>query len=241
MSYVPRHVTQADGSPSQWVNCWAAVGAWLARGASRGRRRPSPSRFRRWARKPPKTTGGLADISRGLRAKGLWAGRGRWLNDLSRAQMRHRFLADDGKLYAAESDFNVWPVADRCQADFGDRPDAYHMIGIVAGGTGREVRVMDPLCDRLHRVNVDDVIDAVITYNDEHSGEKRGTGDLIVIVPPKRTQADPPPDAPDEPDDDPEPADQCAEAIANAKAAGRESAFVQLIRATQAMRSEPEG
>jgi hypothetical protein len=214
------------------------VGAWLARGTSRGRRRPSPTRFRRWAHKPPKTAGGLADIERGLRRKGLWT-RARNLDDLTREQMRGRFLADSGKLYAAETDFNVWPEHERCQPDFGDQPDAYHMVGIVAGeGNGGKVRVMDPLCGRMSWVDVDDVLRAILEYNREH-GEGR-TGDLIVVVPPNRPVVEVPPDAPDEPDDDPEPADLCADMAANSRAAGRESAFVQVLQSVQALRSTQE-
>ena len=47
--YVPGHVTQRDGSESQWTNCWAACGAWAAAGASRGKKTPTPTRFRKAA------------------------------------------------------------------------------------------------------------------------------------------------------------------------------------------------
>jgi len=206
--YVPRHVTQADGSPSQWTNCWAAVGAWLARGATRSQRRPTPSRFRRWARKPEGTTGGLADIERGLRAKGLWD-RAVLKSDVPAEKIRERFLDRSGKLYAVETDFEVYPDKDSCQPGFTDLDDAYHMIGVVAGeGEGEhagEVRVMDPLCRNFRWVDVDGVVDAIIQYNDEHSGEQSGTADLIVVSPPPKTGQDVPRNSSAEDDDDPEP------------------------------------
>lgn len=190
MTYIPEHVTQEDGSPSQWFNCWAAVGAWLTDGASRGASTPTPSLFRRWARKPPRTTGGMADVVRGLARKGHWE-RCRALYDVPRAEMLDRFKMPTGTLYGAESDFNAWPEDQRCSPTFGDQDDAYHFIGIIAGeGQGPNigrVRVMDPLCKVYRWVEVGDVIRAIVTYNNEHAGETRGTADLIACRPPAAT------------------------------------------------------
>ncbi len=206
--YVPKHVTQVDGSNSQWQNCWAAVGAWLTRGATRSKRRPTPTRFRRWAVKPPKTAGGLADIQRGLQAKRLWK-HALLKSDIPRADLRERLLARSGRLYAAETDFEVYPDKDSCQPGFTEKENAYHMIGIVAGeGEGEhagEVRVMDPLCRRMRWVDVDGVVDAIVQYNDEHTGEKKGTADLIVLTVPPREGRDVPKDSAPEDDDTPEP------------------------------------
>lgn len=130
-------------------------------------------------------------------------------NDVTKADIRQRLLDRSGKLYAAETDFEVYPDKDSCQPGFTDREDAYHMIGIVAGeGEGEhagEVRVMDPLCRRLRWVDVDGVVDSIVRYNDEHGWEAKGTADLIVVQPPPKTGKDVPNGSPDEDDEEPEP------------------------------------
>ena len=126
--YVPAHVTQADGSPSQWTNRWAAVGAWLSRGATRTKRCPAPDRFRQWAAKPEYSTGGLADIQRGLQDKRL-STNATMLCNVQRAKIERRLMRRSGKLYAAETSFDVWPDKDNCQSDFA----GYHMIGNRGG------------------------------------------------------------------------------------------------------------
>jgi hypothetical protein len=185
--YIPDHITQADGSPSQWKNCWAAAGAWMADGASRGRKRVKPEVFRKKAKKPRNTTGGLADIARGLTTMKLWD-QGKYLNDLTRRQMKTRFSARGSKIYTAESDFAAYPELKKCQPGF----NGYHGIGIVPGfgpkskKRANKVRVMNPLCkNKFTWVNVDRVIDAIISYNNKHSGEKKNTADLIVVDVPK--------------------------------------------------------
>jgi hypothetical protein len=190
--YVPDHVTQEDGSPSQWTNCWAAVGAWLADVASRGGARPTPSVFRRKARKPIGTPGGSADVERGLQRMGLWD-ECRMIYDVPKATLRERLLEPTGLFYGAESDFNVWPRESRCSETFGDEKDAYHYIGIIAGeGTDEnagKVRVNDPLCHSYRWVDVDGVVKAIVTYNNEHAGEVNGTADIIVARPPREDAA----------------------------------------------------
>lgn len=184
--YTPKPIPQLDGSRSQSKNCWAAVGAWLADGASKGRKRLKPEVFRQKSKKPANTTGGLADLARGLTTMKLWQ-RGRYRNDLTRRQMRRRFSAKSRKLYGAESDFKAYPPLKKCQPGF----NGYHAIGIKPGlgakskGRAKKVRVMNPLCKRWTWVNVDRVIDAIISYNNKHSGEKKNTADLIVVDVPK--------------------------------------------------------
>jgi len=198
MAFIPKHKTQVDGSVCQWTNCWCTVGAWCSASANRNKPNPDPSEFRKWARRPDCQTGGLGDIARGLSRKNLWSRtvtsggkkrkNARYLNDRTRKQLRALFTAKPkggGKVFAAESEFNVWPVKDRCSKSFGNKANAYHMIGIVPGtGKGKnkgKVRVMDPLCKRYRWVDVDVVIKAIVTYNNEHYGERLNTADLIVV------------------------------------------------------------
>jgi hypothetical protein len=54
-------------------------------------------------------------------------------------------------------------------------------------------------------VDVDGVVDAIVQYNDEHTGEKKGTADLIVLTVPPREGRDVPKDSAPEDDDTPEP------------------------------------
>lgn len=194
MPYVPDHITQEDGSPSQWTNCWAAVGAWLADGASRGTKVVKPSRFRQLARRPLHVPGGMGDVERGLQRMGVWDA-ARALYDVPRGTLRERLLEPTGSLIGAESEFEVWPVADRCSKSFGDQQDAYHFIGVVAGeGTGvnaGKVRVEDPLCHAMRWVDVDTVVRAIVRYNNEHAGEEKGTADIIVVRPPKLPEEGP--------------------------------------------------
>lgn len=148
-------------------------------------------------------------MARGLGRKGLWK-RGRYIQDVPKAKIRERLLEDSGKLYAFETDFEVWPDRDSCSPSFSDQKNAYHSIGVVAGeGTGQnkdKVRVMDPLCGKIKWIGIDGVMASIMRYNAEH-GESTGTADLIVLTPPPRNAEipDAPPDAPDEPDDEPEP------------------------------------
>lgn len=186
MRYTPDHLTQADGSPCQWTNCWATVGAWLSDGASGGKKKPTPPEFRRLARVTSCRPGGLGDIERGLRAQGLW-GRCKYREDVPRAEVKRLLLGNTRKLVAFETDFEKWPEEDICQPDFNDREDAYHAVGVICSTQKMhpgEVRVEDPLCHRYHWVDVDAVLRAARIYNYEHD-EERGTMDFIVVIPPQ--------------------------------------------------------
>jgi len=179
MGYVPGHVTQLDGSECQWSNCWAAVGAWLCKGATRNDVDLTPPQFRKKAQVPECLPAGLGNIERGMRRAGAWGRNCRSLIDVPKADVRKRLLTRSGRLVALETDFEDWP-----------RPtagDFYHMIGVVCGEGTKEnrgkVRVMDPLENRIKWVGIDAVMQAANRYNNQH-GEERGTLDLIVVTPP---------------------------------------------------------
>ena len=203
MPYVPGHVPQATGAEAEWRDCWAAVGAWGIDAASRGRVDLSPTDVRRLARVPDDDGGTLADMARAFVRKRLWRKRVRsggkrrlsaqYLDDRTPAKMRALFKAKPsggGKLYLAESDFEVAPNYAVCQPGFNKRRNAYHAIGIVPGeGKGKRkgmIRVMDPLCRKMTWWKIGDVIRAIRRYNDEMAHEKLGTADLIVVNVPDR-------------------------------------------------------
>lgn len=189
--YRPDHVTQEDGSQCQWTNCWATAGAWAADGSTAGRKRPTPTEFRKAAKAMPTgklrcRPGGLGDIIRGLRSLGAWK-QSRYVADMSKERLLRRLRGNPGVLVILETDFEVWPDGKSCQPGFTDRDDAYHMIGVICGEDGQDrVAVMDPLCHRYRWVKVQDVVRAAIRYNDEHRGEEKGTVDAVLIFPPKQ-------------------------------------------------------
>lgn len=186
--YQPEFVPQMDGSTCERRNCWAAVGAFLADGASGGDKDMSPTKFRALARKSgsPCQTGGLADMVRGLMNAGLWS-KGKYIADMPKADLRRMLLRRNGALVALETDFQDWPEATVCQPGYNDLDDAYHSIGVICGeGKYKQkgkVLVENPLCKGYRWVDVDVVIEAVMTYNREHN-ERRGTADLIIVLPP---------------------------------------------------------
>jgi hypothetical protein len=176
--YVAKHVTQADGSRCQWTNCWAAVGAYLVRSGTRGRKKPTPMQFRKAAGAMKGCrTGGLGDLIVGCQKYGVKV---TLLTDVTRANARRRLLkADSTKVYAFATDFDAWPVAYRCQANF----DGYHMVAAVPWKPSP--RMSDPLCKKLKKVPVKVVLNAAIEYNNEH-GQKRNTIDMVVVTVPKK-------------------------------------------------------
>jgi hypothetical protein len=187
--FVPDHVTQADDSRCQWANCWASVGAWLAAGSSGGTRTPAPTFFRYRAAKGGNdcSTGGLADMIRGLTNMGLW-GRAKYRSDVPVDEMREMLRRRSGALVALETDFGSYPDKDSCQSGFA----GYHAIGVVAGaGTDKhrgEVRTMDPLCRDYRWVDIDGVLASALEYNRDHQ-EAKGTLDCIVVLPPFEEKA----------------------------------------------------
>ena len=198
MGYVPKAVTQVDPSDPCWkVSCWAAVGAWLTRGATRGRRRTDPEWFRDRAGVDYCRPGGRDDVRNGLqnifyRKRSAWDwGNGRVHNDLTRDQLRDRLERDSGRLFWLATDFEVWDDQQSvCQPGFNDPQsgDAYHAIGVVAGmGTGKnrgKVRVLNPLCDSIKWVPMATVIRAAGRYAQEHPG----LIDALSIAPPDRDE-----------------------------------------------------
>jgi len=141
--------------------------------------------FRHKAKAQGCRAGSLSDIQRGLQNMGLW-GKARYVPDMSIARLRRRLKTRTGVLVCLETDFEVWPDGKSCQPGFTDRDDAYHMVGAICGAD-REGRVMtmDPLCRQYRWTKIEDVIRAAVRYNDEHSGERKGTVDAILVFPPK--------------------------------------------------------
>ena len=196
MGYTPRAFTQVDPSDPCWkVSCWAAVGAWLATAATRGRRRPTVERFREKAGVTFCRPGGRSDVERGLKAIryrkiSAWEwGEGRIYDDLTREQLRNRLDNDSGRLFWLATDFEVWDDQPSvCQPGFNDPAsgDSYHAIGVVAGlGTGRnqgKVRVLNPLCSTLKWVPLPTVVRAAGRYSKEHPG----LIDALSVLPPDR-------------------------------------------------------
>jgi hypothetical protein len=174
--YVPKHVTQDDGSIGAWEHCWAAVGAWLADGASAGKRTPEPTGFCRFARKDPRDNGGISDVMRGLTNMGL---RYLYKPDVPKADLRRVLMSPTGKLVMLEIDMDSWPESNG---------DAYHSVGVICGGgTGQNrgnVRTMDPAEHHYEWRDVDGVIAAAMEYNREHH-ETPGTIDALFVLPPQ--------------------------------------------------------
>lgn len=196
MAYVPRAFTQVSpGDPCWKVSCWAAVGAWLTRAATRGRRTPEMAWFRDRAGVSYCRPGGIVYVRNGLqnifyRRRSAWQwGDGRVHNDLTREELRRRLEKPSGRLYWLATDFEVWDDgASVCQPGFNDPADgdAYHAIGVVAGlGTGKnknKVRVLNPLCSTLKWVPLDTVVRAAGRYAKEHPGQI----DALSVLPPDR-------------------------------------------------------
>lgn len=185
MRYLPKPVAQMDGSKCEHFNCWAATGSWLADGSSSGDRAPEPTFFRFKAMKGGDecSTGGLADMERGLKNMDLWH-HARYIPNVPRETLRRMLMRRTGYLVAMETSFEAWPDRDKCQPGY----DGYHSVGVVCGAgktakTRGDVRTMDPLCKDYRWTDVDGVIAAAIQYNNEHSGEIRSTVDIIVLIP----------------------------------------------------------
>lgn len=182
MAYIPTHVTQKDGSLCQWKNCWAAVGAWLVDGATRGDTRPTPETFRGHSKQAGDdcTTGGLGSISTGMLTLGIAVRR--W-NDVSLEDARQMIAKPRSRrLYAFETDFIEWPEDLKCQTDF----DGAHMVGVApstyAAATDT-IRTMDPLCTVMKRVPIEAVLACAAAYNHRHGGTIETVDILSVLVP----------------------------------------------------------
>jgi hypothetical protein len=177
--YVPAHIAQGDGSPCQWTNCWAAVGAWLARGATGGAKMPTPSRIRQLARAGGCRTGGLADVQLALQRLGITC---HYRMDLDRYETRD-ILDRPGTLSQLSVAYDALPRRERCQAG---EVDFYHAMGVVGGSLvrGQGWRVMDPLCRAIQRIEHDALFDAALAYGREHGDGQ--TIDLLTVQVPVR-------------------------------------------------------
>jgi hypothetical protein len=153
------------------------VGAWLADGASGGKRDPEPTMFCRYASKSPCENGGIADMIRGLMHMGLWA-RCKSLENVDKFVLRKKLMARTGALVALEIDMDSWPAS---------TGSVYHSVGVICGqGTGPnkgKVKTMDPAEHAYKWRDVDGVIAAAMEYNREHR-EVLGTIDALVVLPP---------------------------------------------------------
>lgn len=175
--FVPEHVSQDDGAVCAWEHCWAAVGAWLASGASAGSRTPTPTYFCAQARKSPCDNGGISDMQRGLQNMSLYH-RATYRPDIPKDVLRRSLLRRTGNLVALEIDMDSWPASNG---------DVYHSVGVICGqGDGQnkgKVKTMDPAEHEYRYRDVDGVIAAAMAYNVQHH-ETPGTIDALVVVPP---------------------------------------------------------
>jgi hypothetical protein len=149
-------------------NCWACVGSWILRGATRGRVNLTPQAVRRELRAWDCRTGGLGDIAHLLERHRKDY---RLHADLTREQAR-RILDRPGHLFAMPTDYDVLTG----RADTG----VYHMIGMVGGIDGTSLRVMDPMDERMSRPDVGLILSAGIAYGRDHSDGR--TLDLIEVI-----------------------------------------------------------
>ena len=180
--YRSPHVTQIDSGKCRRTNCWAAVGAYLVRSATRGRKRPTPMQFRKAAGALKDCrTGGLGDIVVGCAKYGVNA---KLLLDVPRDKASAKFSSNKStKVYAVPFDWEVWPLIDKCAGDY----DGYHMAALVPGLNKKtEIRTMDPLCNRHRWVKRKRIMNSAIEYNNEHFGQKKNTIDMVVVNVPKR-------------------------------------------------------
>lgn len=169
--YLPPHVTQRTGSACQFSNCWCAVGAWQARGASGGTVKVSPEEFRVKAgggsgRPNPETgcrTGFETDIVRGLGSLGLSVSR----LDIAFSDLRARVETPRRALFAIAVDYSEWPEPLDCMRGVAG-PDVNHMVGIVPGLKNGKVTVMNPLCEEYQEIALPALATAAIRFAREH-------------------------------------------------------------------------
>lgn len=189
--YIPKAVTQRDGSPCQWANCWAAVGAWLHDGATGGTAKVTPTEFRDHAgggsgraNKPGCPSGFETDIVAGLHALGVKAS----IIKVSPADARRLLNTPSRALYGIATDFDRWPDAKDCAiGDF----DGNHAIGYVPGLPAPGKPVMNPLCVGYQNVVLNTVMASAGKFAKDHG---RGAEVWMVRVrrpAPPRPQQDP--------------------------------------------------
>mgnify|MGYP000891395698 CR=1 FL=1 len=166
--YIPAQVTQRDGSPCQWANCWAALGAWLHDGATGGTASVTPTEFRRHAgggsgraNKPGCPSGFESDVVAGLRALGVKAS----IIKVSPADARRLLNTPSRALYGISTDFDRWPDAKDCAiGDF----DGNHAIGYIPGLPSPGKPVMNPLCKGYQNVSLNTVLASAAKFAKDH-------------------------------------------------------------------------
>lgn len=169
--YLPPHIDQRTGSACQFSNCWCAVGAWQARGASGGTVRVTPEEFRQKAgggsgRPNPATgckTGFEVDIIKGLGSLGLDSRR----MDIAYSDLRDRVEKPRRALFAIAVDYSEWPQNLDCMHGIAG-PDVNHMVGLVPGITNGKVTVMNPLCKDYQEIALPALANAAIRFAREH-------------------------------------------------------------------------
>jgi hypothetical protein len=179
--YIADHITQINSGKCAHTNCWASVGAYLVDSGTRGKKRPTPMEFRKKAGALRDCrTGGLGDLIVGCQKYGVKI---TLLTDLNRTQLRRRFTSNKStKVYGVPFDWEHWPDEKKCAGDY----DGYHMTAVIPGiNKKKNIRTMDPLCNKLRWVRRGDIIDQAIEYNNEHYGEKKDTVDLVMVNVPK--------------------------------------------------------
>lgn len=163
--YVPKHVTQQDGSKCAGSNCWAAVGAWLYAGATGGVGQLTPTDFRRMAGggsgradESGCRSGFEGDITKGLDRLGVKA----FTMELQAVDAREVLNAERRSLFAVATDYELWPAEKDClRGTF----DGNHMVGMIAGTT---LKVMNPLCDDYQTVGLLRVLAAAEKFARDH-------------------------------------------------------------------------
>lgn len=188
--FVPAHVTQRDGSPCQWSNCWAAVGAWLHNGATGGAASVTPSEFRRQAGggsgsggSPGCRSGFEGDIVAGLDALGVKAS----IVKVTVPDARRLLTTPSRALYGLATDYDAVPALRDCQAgDF----DGNHAVGWVPGVSSPQKPLMNPLCRDYSGLSLNVLLDAAVLF-----GKAHGRGSQVWLVRVRRPEpAAPSPD-----------------------------------------------
>jgi len=181
--FLPRHVTQRTGTPCQFSNCWAAIGAWCHHAATGGTASVTPEEFKAAAGGGSggknKVTGcskGLeTDIIAGLRKLGI--DQAKLVRGVSVADAKKIFSQERRAVYAVATDYDVWPVAKDCMNGTAG-PDVNHMVGVICGGT--MLTIENPLCTDYQQVGIDKVLAAANKY-----AKQNGRSGLTLIRVPR--------------------------------------------------------
>jgi len=166
--YRPPHVTQRTGTACSFSNCWATVGAWLARAATNGGSSPTPEEFKRLAgggsgRPAPDGcgTGFEVDVVKGLRILGIDS---RIIKVMPKDVMKIMSV-ERRAVFGLAVDYSLWPVEKDCMNGIAGA-DVNHMVGFI-GGTPFD-DVMNPLCSAYQAVAASKVTEAATQFATEH-------------------------------------------------------------------------